>query len=268
MEKTDRSTRFLTASLAAAVLLGLPAALPARSAADQEARQEEQQDEARPQAAAEETGQTPADGSAETRPAPAPIAMPSVNGTVLTWNGYRIDLKTPEGKKLQVAVNENTERLVEIEPGAEVTIEYRRKIGDFVIAERVRPVQEAGTAAQSGDAAPGAGPGRVTGTVVSWTNAALVLRTDAGEVTVFLSPRTESLVKPFAPGLPVAVEYQETASGAWLATRIEAAVKAKENEKPKEKSKEKEKEKKKTAQEPERPAPPELRHSGDKRRGE
>lgn len=261
MEKTHRSIRSLTASLAAAVLLGLPTALPARSATDQEARQEEQQDEARPQAAAEETGQTQADGSAESRPAPAPIALPSVNGTVLTWNGYRIDLKTPEGKKLQVAVNENTERLVEIEPGAEVTIEYRRKIGDFVIAERVRPVQEAGAAAQSGDAAPGASPGRVTGTVVSWTNAALVLQTDAGEVTLFLSPRTESLVKPFAPGLPVAVEYQETASGAWLATRIETAVK----EKSKEKSKEKEKEK--TAQEPERPAPPELPHSGDKRRG-
>ncbi|HWN45439.1 MAG TPA: hypothetical protein VNW71_24650 [Thermoanaerobaculia bacterium] len=112
---------------------------------------------------------------------------------------------------------------MEIKPGAEVTIEYRRKIGDFVIAERVRSVKEAGTAAQSGtETAPSAGPSTVTGTVVSWTHAALVLRTEEGDVTLFLSPKTESLVKSFEPGLPVTVEYQETSNGARLAMRVQA----------------------------------------------
>lgn len=195
------SIRSLVALAATAVLLALPAGLAAQEATEQEKPQQEQQ-EARP----------------------APRAVPQVTGTVAKWNGYRIDLKTPEGKMQQVAVNEDTERLVEIKPGAEVTIEYRRKIGDFVIAERVRPVEEAGTAAQSGtDTAPAASPSTVTGTIVSWTDAALVVRTDAGDTTLFLSPRTESLLKSFEPGQTVTVEYQETSKGARLATRIQAA---------------------------------------------
>ncbi len=208
MDRIEWSFRSLLASLATVALLAIPANLAAQSATEQEEQKQEQQEQSSP----------------ETRPAPAPRALPHVTGTVVRWNGYRIDLKTPEGKTQEVAVNEDTERLVEIEPGAEVTIEYRRKIGDFVIAERVRPVQEADTAAQSATGtAPAAGPSTVTGTVVSWTDAALVLRTDAGDVTLFLSPRTEYLVKSLDPGLRVTAEYQATSNDAKLATRVQAA---------------------------------------------
>lgn len=216
MDKIKRSIRsplgFL-AFLALVALLAIPANLAAQSATEQEEQKQEQQEQNTPEA----------------RPAPAPRALPHVTGTVLRWNGYRIDLKTPEGKTQEVAVNKDTEQLVEIKPGAEVTIEYRRKIGDFVIAERVRPVQAADTAAQS-DTAPAASPVTVTGTVVSRTDAALVLRTDAGDVTLFLSPRTEYLVKSLEPGLMVAAEYQETSSGAKLATRVQAAGEEKGSE--------------------------------------
>lgn len=196
MDKIERKLRSLTGLLLTAVLVAFPVHLAAQDAPEQEAQQQEQKQEAR-----------------------APRGLPQVTGTVLAWNGYRIDLKTAEGKTQQVAVNKGTERLVEIEPGAEITVEYRRKIGDFVIAEKVRPVQKV----ESGEDAA-AEPSTVTGTVVSWTNAALVLRTEEGDVTLFLSPRTESPDKPFDAGLPVTVEYQETASGAKLATRIQAAV--------------------------------------------
>ena len=210
MDKIERSTRSLLgflAFLATVALLAVPANLAAQSATEQEEQKQEQQEQSPPEA----------------RTAPAPRALPHVTGTVLRWTGYRIDLKTPEGKTQEVAVNKDTEQLVEIKPGAEVTIEYRRKIGDFVIAERVRPVQAADTAAQS-DTAPAASPGTVTGAVVSWTDAALILRTDAGDVTLFLSPRTEYLVKSLDPGLMVTAEYQATSNEAKLATRIQAAA--------------------------------------------
>ena len=210
MDRIERRIRSLMAFLATAALLAIPANLAAQSATKAEEQQPERQEQAQAQP---ETGETPA---------PAPRAVPQVTGTIASWNGYRIDLKTPDGKTQQVAVNEDTERLVEIKPGAEVTIEYRRKIGDFVIAERVRSVEEAGTAAQSGtDTAPST----VTGTVVSWTPAALVLRTEEGDVTLFLSPRTESLVKSAEPGMPVTVEYEETSDGARLALRVHATEK-------------------------------------------
>ena len=119
MDTTERRIRSLLASLAAAVLIAVPAALAAQDATEPEEPEAQQEQETR-----------------------TPRGLPQVTGTVLRWNGYRIDLKTPEGET-QVAVNEETERLVEIEPGAEITVDYRRKIGDFVIAERVGPVETA-----------------------------------------------------------------------------------------------------------------------------
>jgi len=214
MDRIEQRIRSLMAFLATAALLAIPANLAAQSATEAEEQQQERQEQAQAQP---ETGETPA---------PAPRAVPHVTGTIASWNGYRIDLKMPDGKTQQVAINEGTERLVEIKPGAEVTIEYRRKIGDFVIAERVLSVKEAGTAAQSGtETAPNAGPSTVTGTVVSWTQAALVLRTEEGDMTLFLSPRTESLVKSIEPGMPVTVEYEETSDGARLAMRVQATEK-------------------------------------------
>lgn len=155
-------------------------------------------------------------------------AVPQITGTVIHWNGDRIDLKTREGKTQKVAVNADTERLVEIQEGAEVTVEYRRKVGSFVIAERVRAVEE-NTAAQSGTAtAPGPGPNAVTGEVVSWNDAALIVRGKEGDVTLFLSPTTEYLLKSLDPGSLVTVEFREGSDGAKLATRVRAAEKAPE----------------------------------------
>ena len=134
MDRIEQRIRSLMAFLVMAALLAIPANLAAQNATEAEEQQPERQEQP-------ETSETPA---------PAPRAVPHVTGTITSWNGYRIDLKTPDGKTQQVAINEDTERLVEIKPGAEVTIEYRRKIGDFVIAERVRSVKEADTAVQSG----------------------------------------------------------------------------------------------------------------------
>lgn len=218
MDRIERRIRSLMALLAMVALLAVPANLSAQSATEAEEQQQEGQEQAQGQSEAE----APEQSSLESRPSPAPRAVPQVTGTVVSWNGYRIDLKIPDGKTQKVAVNEGTKRLVEIKPGAEVTIEYRRKIGDFVIAERVRSVGEAGTAAQSGaETAPRA----ATGTVVSWTQAALVLRTEEGDVTLFLSPRTESLVESFEAGLQLTVEYRETSNGVKLATRVQATDK-------------------------------------------
>lgn len=157
-------------------------------------------------------------------------AVPQVTGTVVLWNGNRIDLKTADGKTQKVAVNPETERLMEIEEGAEVTVEYRRKVGGFVIAERVRPAQEA---AQAGTGtAPGPSPSTLTGTVVSWNNAALVLRTGEDEVTLYLSPTTEYLVESLDPGLLVLVEYREGSDRAKLATRVRAAGESRKEDGP------------------------------------
>lgn len=146
--------------------------------------------------------------------------VPHVTGTVTRWTGNRIDLKTPKGKLQKVAVNEGTERLVEIKEGTEVTVEYRRKISGFVIAERVLPA-EAG--AQVKAKAPGPAAGAVEGRVVSWNGTALLLRTAEEDVTVFLAPSTEILVKPLSVDLPVTVEYREGPDRARVATRVLAA---------------------------------------------
>ena len=125
---TDRRHLARAAFLAAAMLLSLPA-LAAQSAGQ---------------------AQQPVQG----------YPGPHISGTVTFWNGYRIDLKTPDGKTVQVAVNPKTERLVDIKKDEKVTVDYRRKIDDFVIALRVRPPEAASAAA-------GMAPESVTGTVVS-----------------------------------------------------------------------------------------------------
>lgn len=160
-------------------------------------------------------------------------AVPQVIGTVILWNGSRIDLKTPDGKTQKVAVNTDTERLVEIQEGIDVMVEYRRKVGGFVIAERVSPAGES-AAAQAGTGtagtAPGQSPNAVTGEVISWNNSALALRSEGSDVTLFLSPDTEYLVKSLDPGSRVTVEFREGSDGAKLATRVRAAEKAAKKE--------------------------------------
>lgn len=215
MEKLER--RILAVSLTVAALLSA-GSLAAQNAGEAEKRAPAQQQE-QPQA----QEKSPAESRSA---APAPYAGPRITGTVVRWTGNRIDLKTREGKVQKVAVNPETERLVKIEEGAEVTVDYRRKISSFVIAERVRPAEKATAAAQTGAAtAPGQTPTTLTGSVVSWNNTALVLRTgtDDEEVTLFLSPETEYLVESLTPGLRVTVEFQEGAGSARLAKRVRAA---------------------------------------------
>lgn len=192
MQKLDRKIL----SFAVAALLAVPAGLAAQSG-QEPPPQEPKRQQAR--------------------------ALPHVTGTVILWNGDRIDLKTPEGKTQKVAVNTDTERLVEIQEGIQVTVDYRRKVGSFVIAERVRPAGESAAAQSGTGTAPGQSPKAVTGEVVSWNNAALALRNEAGDVTLFLSPETEYLVKSLDPGTRVTVEFREGADGAKLATRVLAA---------------------------------------------
>lgn len=148
---------------------------------------------------------------------------PHITGTVTRWNGNRMDLKLADGKIQKVAVNNGTEKLVEVKDGTEVTVEYRREISGFVIAERVLPAVKAAPAAQaSAKAAPGQKVPAVTGSIVSWNDAALLLRTETGDVTLFLSPSTEYLVQP-GPGMQVTAEYREGADRAKVATRVLAA---------------------------------------------
>lgn len=200
-------TRFLSivSSLTMAALLTMAGGMAAQSASEPE--------------------QAPAQEQQKTRTAASERrAGPHVTGTVTRWTGNRIDLKTQEGKLQKIAVNPDTEQLVEIKVGTEVTVEYRRKISDFVIAKRVLAAEAGAPAAQPAKGTT-AGPkaNSVTGKVVSWNNAALLLRSDAGEVTLFLSPSTEYLVKSLDPGLPVTVEYREGADHAKIATRVLAA---------------------------------------------
>jgi RNase P/RNase MRP subunit p29 len=152
-------------------------------------------------------------------PAQTAYVGPHISGTVVFWNGNRMDLKTRDGKTQEVAVNDRTERQVEIKKGAEVTVDYRRKVGKFVIARRVRPFEENQTAAQS----PAQATKSLTGEVVSSNQAELLLRTGSGDVTFFLAPSTEYLVRPLGQGRRVTVEYKETAGGSKMAVRVSAA---------------------------------------------
>ena len=198
MQELDRKPRSMAVAFAVTALLAAAATLAAQSGAGQ---QEQPPEQKREQAR----------------------AVPQVTGTVILWNGDRIDLKTRDGKTQKVAVNADTKRLVEIQEGTEVTIEYRRKVGSFVIAERVLPVAESAAAPSGTGTAPGQGPDAVTGKVVAWDDTALVLRTDAGDVTLFLSPETEYVVKSLDPGASVTVEYREGSDHARLATRVRPA---------------------------------------------
>lgn len=156
-------------------------------------------------------------------PAPARRLGPHVTGTIDRWTGTRIDLKLENGKIQKVAVNADTERLVDFKEGAEITVEYRRKISGFVIATRIS------SAADGAAAAPAPAPLTLTGTVVSWNDAALLLRTENGDVTLGLAPTTKYLVPSLTAGLRVIVEYTEAGNGK-LAGRVLAAPEAKESE--------------------------------------
>lgn len=219
MQKLEPRGLSLGAFLAAAALLAMTGSAAARSAGApetptpaQEPAQEQQQQQTREQA--------------PEGPSTAPVrrSVPRVTGTVTRWTGNRIDLKTPDGKLQKVAVNEDTERLVEIKVGAEVTVEFRRRISGFVIAERVLAATEGAPGAQPGSGTT-TGPKiqSVTGSVVSWSSAALLLRTDTGDLTIFVSPSTEYGVKSLDSGLQVTVEYREGSDGAKVATRVLAA---------------------------------------------
>ena len=221
MQKLERKILSLTACLAV-VLLAMAPGVEAQSAGEPEKQEPVQEQQA------QDNHQTP-EQIPEKAPATAPArrAVPHVTGTVTRMTASRIDLKTPEGKVQKVAVNQDTEWLVDAREGSAVKVEYRRKVSGFVIAERVLPAEEGAPAVQPGKGtAPGQNAKTVTGSVVSWNNTALVLRTEAGDVTLFLSPSTEYLVKSLDPGLRVSVEY-EGSDRAKVATRV-LAVQAKE----------------------------------------
>lgn len=218
MQKLERRVLSLTACLAVALLAMAPG-VKAQSAGEPE-KQEPVQQQAQEQVPVPE--KAPAT-------APARRAVPHVTGTVTRITASRIDLKTPEGKVQKVAVNQGTRWLVDAKEGTEVKVEYRRKVSGFFIAERVLPADEGAPAAQPGKGtAPGQNAKTVTGSVVSWSNTALVLRTEEGDVTLFLSPSTEYLVKSLDPGLRVSVEY-EGSDRARVATRV-LAVEAKDED--------------------------------------
>ena len=81
-----------------------------------------------------------------------------------------------------------------------------------------------GLTAQEGQPEPSSDKPTITGEVVKWNDSALLLKTEAGEVTLFLSPDTVYLVDSLDPGLRVIVEYEEV-NQAKLATTIRAAGK-------------------------------------------
>lgn len=221
MKKFEQSVLSLVMSSATAALLMMSASVTAQTAGEPQeqppAQEQQQQDQDQKHSQTQE--QSPAKSTA-----PARRAVPHVTGTVTRWTGNRIDLKIPDGKLQKVAVNRDTERLVEIKEGAEVTVEYRRKISGFVIATKVLPAEADAPAAQPATSrAPSQKASALTGSVVSWNNAALLLRTDAGDVDFFLSPSTELLVKSLAPGLLVTIEYKEGPDRAKMATRVLAA---------------------------------------------
>ncbi len=153
--------------------------------------------------------------------APAPHALPSVTGTIVKANASRIDLKLKDGKTQKVAINKDTQQLVELEKGVEVTVEFRRRISTFIIAERVLPAQDPVTEPVP---APVLQTAMATGKILSASSASLVLRTEEGDVTFYLVPTTEILIQPLLPELRVTVEYREDANQTKVAVRIVAAA--------------------------------------------
>lgn len=163
----------------------------------------------------------PAEPSPAPPAEPAPEPIPQVTGTIVKISTSELVLKTPDGKEQKVALNEDTEKLVEIAKGVEVTVEYRRKISSFFIAERVLA---AGAApATEPVPAPVLKTNTATGDILSASDSTLVLRTENGDDTFFLAPSTEILVKPLTPGLRVTVEYREDKDLTKVAVRIFAA---------------------------------------------
>ncbi|MEP7012528.1 MAG: hypothetical protein ABJC13_19580 [Acidobacteriota bacterium] len=153
--------------------------------------------------------------------APAPHAIPHVTGTIVKVITSRIDLKLKNGKIQKIAINEGTQRLVELEKGVEVTVEYRRKISAFIIAERVLA---ADAKVMEPVPAPVIQTAMATGEILSATNASLVLHVGEGDVTFYLIPTTEILVQPLALGQRVTVEYRENKDQAKVAVKILAAA--------------------------------------------
>lgn len=209
MQKTRSRILSLALSFTTSALLALGGGLSAQAAQDSGQQPPEQ---------SQSTEQSP--GASQTPPARP--TLPYVTGTVLRWTGSRIDLKTADGKTQKVAVNTDTKQMVEIERGAEVSVEYRRKVGDFLIAERVVPAKPARQEEASGKKNA---LGTVTGSVVSRSNNALVLKTEAGDVTLFLSPWTEYKVESLQAGQQVTVEYRDRAEQGRFATSVRDAGK-------------------------------------------
>ncbi|MEP7010646.1 MAG: hypothetical protein ABJC13_10015 [Acidobacteriota bacterium] len=161
----------------------------------------------------------PAEPPAVQEPAPpAQPAVPQVTGRVTRFVGNEIELKTTDGKDQKVAINDSTKTLVEIAKGIAITVEYHRKIGGFILAERI--FAEGAAPATEPLPAPVMKTGTATGDILSASDSTLVLRTGEGDVTFFLSPSTEILVKPLAPGLNVTVEYREDKEQSKVAIRI------------------------------------------------
>jgi hypothetical protein len=168
-----------------------------------------------PPAASEPQVQAPA--PQEPAP-PAQPAVPQITGTVVRFVDTELDLKTKDGKEQKVALNEATKKLVEIAKGIDVTVEYHRRVGGFIIAERILA---AGTApATEPVPAPVIKTSMMTGDILSASDSTLVLRTKEGDVTFFLAPSTEILVKPLTPGLRVTVEYREDKDQTKVAIRV------------------------------------------------
>ncbi len=164
----------------------------------------------------------PVQAPAVQEPAPTPEpTVPQVTGTVVRFVGTEIELKTRDGKEQKVALNDATQKLVEIAKGIEVTVEYRRRIGGFVIAERIFAPGSAPTTEPV--PVPVLKTSSATGEILSASDASLVLRTEEGDVTFFLAPATEILVKPLTAGLRVTVEYREDTDQSKVAIRIVAA---------------------------------------------
>ncbi len=167
--------------------------------------------------------QTPESAPEPPAAAPAPHAVPQVTGTIVKITTSRIDLKLKDGKTQKVAINDGTQRLVELEKGVEVTVEYRRKISAFIIAERILAADAKVTEPVP---APVLKTAMATGEILSATNASLVLHTEEGDVTFYLVPTTEILVQPLVPELRVTVEYRENNDQAKVAVKILAAAAA------------------------------------------
>ncbi len=153
-----------------------------------------------------------------TQPAPSPASASKVTGTVTRFVNDEIELRTEDGKDQKVGVTESTEKNVEIAKGVAITVEFHRKIGTFILAEKIYAAGQAPAAEPV--PAPMVQTYMATGEIVSASDATLVLHTPDGDVTFFLLPSTEYLVKPLVAGLRVTVEYREDKDKSKVAIRV------------------------------------------------